>query len=118
MNKELLSELKQKLEKSKTSLETNLRSFAVKDKEGDNWETKFPVEENCDDIECETDEVEEYENLLPVEHTLELKLRDVNIALEKIEKGEYGKCEKCQKEIEEERLKVIPETKTCTSCKI
>jgi DnaK suppressor protein len=54
---------------------------------------------------------------------LELKLRDVDIALEKIQKdlpaeaGNYGKCEKCGKEIEEERLKAVPEARLCIKCK-
>lgn len=113
MNSELLNELKQKLEESKVNIEKELESFAVKNKTGDDWNTKFPAEENCDDIECEEDEVEEYENLLPVEHSLELRLKDINIALEKITKNEYGKCEVCGAEIDEERLKAIPEARTC-----
>jgi len=117
MNSELLEELKQKLEESKTSIEKELQSFAVKNKTGDDWNTKFPVEENCDDVECEEDEVEEYENLLPVEHSLELRLKDINIALQKIAENKYGKCEVCNADIDEERLKAAPEAKTCTSHK-
>lgn len=118
MDQKLQTELKQLLEKNKATLENELKSFAVKNKDSDNWETKYPHEENCDDIECETDEVEEYENLLPVEHALELKLKDVNLALEKIGKGSYGICESCQKEIEKERLQIVPEARTCNNCKI
>ncbi|MBI4919824.1 TraR/DksA C4-type zinc finger protein [Candidatus Azambacteria bacterium] len=43
---------------------------------------------------------------------LELRLRDVNGALEKIEKGTYGTCETCGAEIPEDRLKANPAAKT------
>jgi len=118
MNPELLNELKQKLEESKTSIEKALQSFATKNETGDDWNTKFPVEENCDDVECEEDEVEEYENLLPVEYSLEKRLKDVKHALEKIETNTYGKCEVCGIEIDQERLKAVPEAKTCTEHKV
>lgn len=117
MDKKLIEELKQKLEKEKDSLTKELESFAKKDDspKGD-WETRYPNRENGS-MEEEADEVQEYDNMLGVEHSLELKLRDVDIALEKINSGKgYGACEKCGKEIEEERLKAVPEAKTCIKC--
>ncbi|MFH1968606.1 MAG: TraR/DksA C4-type zinc finger protein [bacterium] len=116
MNKELIQELKQKLEEQKQSITKELESFAKKDDspKGD-WETKYPNRENGS-MEEEADEVQEYDNLLPVEYSLELKLKDVNLALEKIERDGYGKCEKCGKEIETERIKVVPEAKLCIKC--
>lgn len=113
MDKKLIEELKQRLEKEKESLTKELESFAKKDDspKGD-WETKYPNRENGS-MEEEADEVQEYGNLLPVEHSLELKLRDVNAALEKILQNKYGICEKCGKEIELERLKAAPEAKFC-----
>ena len=61
-------------------------------------------------------EVEEYDNLLSLEHSLEIKLKDVSLALEKVVKGKYGKCEECGKEIEEKRLLAYPEAKLCMKC--
>ena len=121
MDKDLIKELKEKLEKEKTALEEELKKFASKDEKpkGD-WDTKFP---NWDSnaaggsaMETEADEVEEYERRLPVEHSLELKLTDISSALEKIGKGKYGVCEKCGKEMGEARLKTIPEARFCQSC--
>lgn len=118
MNQDTIKELKEKLTKEKAGIEEELKKFASKDEKpkGD-WDTKFP---NFDSnaaggsaLETEADEVEEYERRLPIEHSLELKLTDINSALGKIEKGNYGICEKCGKEIEEERLKTIPEAKFC-----
>jgi len=116
MEKKLIEELKIKLESEKISLEKELGNFAKKDNspKGD-WQTKYPNREDGDKEE-EADEVQEYNNLLPVEHALELKLRDVNLALEKIEKGTYGMCENCNKEISEDRLQALPEARICFDC--
>lgn len=121
MDKNLINELKEKMEKEKISIEEELKKFASKDEKpkGD-WDTKFPnLDSNAaggSAMETEADEVEEYERRLPIEHGLELKLKDINSALEKIEKGGYGICEKCGKELEKERLKAIPEARFCQSC--
>ena len=110
-----IEKYKEKLEKEKESLEKELQKFASKDKklEGD-WDTKYPeIGEGEDEA---ADEVEEYANMLPIEYKLETKLRDVKNALDKIEKGDYGKCEKCRKEISEARLEIYPEARTCGKC--
>jgi len=116
MNKELIEELKQKLENQKKSVQDELESFAKKDDQpkGD-WETKYPNRENGN-MEEEADEVQEYGNILPIEHSLELKLKNIEEALEKISKGEYGVCEKCGKGIDIERLRACPEARTCLKC--
>ncbi len=116
MNKELIEKLKQTLEKGKFSLEKELESFAVKDKNiKGNWDAKRINNEDTD-MEEKADEAEEYDNLLSLEHSLELKLKDVNLALEKVGQGTYGTCEKCGKEIEEKRLLAFAEARLCTKC--
>jgi len=116
IKKLFIKKIKEKLEKGKVSIEEQLQSFAKKDKKlaGD-WETRFP-KFNGGNLEEEADEVEEYEALLPIEFALENKLKDTNLALEKIKRGEYGKCEKCQKEISRQRLQVCPEARFCLKC--
>lgn len=120
MDKNLINELKTKLEKEKENIEKELMKFAEKDKDlkGD-WDTRFPYQKaksGSGSLEEEADEVEEYTTLLPIEYGLETKLKNINLALEKIKKNVYGKCEKCGKEISEERLKAIPEAKSCLKC--
>ena len=44
------------------------------------------------------------------------KLKQVEAALEKVENGEYGICDQCEKKIPEARLKIIPYTEFCTQC--
>lgn len=117
MNKKLIDELKIKLETQKETLEKELKSFATEDKNlKHNWDAKYPNRENGN-IEEEADEVQEYDNLVSLEHNLELKLKDVNLALEKMEADKYGVCEKCGKNIEEDRLEAVPEAKFCMKCK-
>jgi DnaK suppressor protein len=116
MNNTLLAELQTKLKTEKGTLEKELTSFATEDKHTkDNWDVKRPNNEDSD-MEEKADEAGEYDNLLSLEHSLELKLRDVNSALEKMTAGTYGTCEKCGKKIEEERLKAYPEARLCLSC--
>jgi DnaK suppressor protein len=122
MNKKTVKQLQEKIEKEKEAVKKQLQSFAQEDEKlkGD-WDTKFPRLDNEESggssMEKAADEVEEYEILLPIEHSLEEKLRDLNLALEKIKKGNYGVCEKCKKSISLERLKAFPTAKTCKKCK-
>ena len=116
MQKELIEKLKHKLENEKTTLEKELASFATEDKDlKDNWDVK-PINNEDSDMEEKATEAEEYDNLISLEHSLELKLKDVNSALEKISTENYGLCEKCGKEVEEERLLACPEAKLCIKC--
>ena len=120
MDKKLLKEFKEKLEKQKEILEKELSRFAKKDKklEGD-WDTIYPKADGATGssaLEDAADQVEAYANLLPIEYSMELRLQDVGLALKRIEKAEYGFCEKCKKSINIKRLKVFPEARFCIKC--
>jgi len=120
MTKKFLERIKKDLEKGKRLLENQLARFAKKDvKPKGDWDTKFP--EFSDEISGRDEEDiakkrEEYEKLLPVEFALEKRLKNINLALEKIKKGTYGICEKCGQKISSERLKVLPEARFCIKC--
>ncbi len=45
------------------------------------------------------------------------ELAEIEEALHKIEKGEYGICEMCDELIQEERLKIKPFAKYCIICR-
>ena len=115
MDKKLEQQLKAKLEAEKKRLTKDLSAFAQKDpKMKRNWITRFPfLGLNRSHSDESADEVEEYENLLPVEYALEGRLKDIEEALGKMTKGTYGQCELCGKEIEKKRLLVAPEARTC-----
>ena len=120
MDNKLIQELKKKLESDKKVVKGELEEIAKKDPHlKDDWDSKFPKlngEFGGAALETGADEVEAYGNRLPVEYALELKLRDINIALEKIKKGGYGKCENCKKDIDIARLKVYPAARICMDC--
>lgn len=121
MTKKEIEKIKEKLEAEKKSIEIELKKFAEKDEglKGD-WDTRYPEFQSGASgsqlMEEAADEVEEYVTLLPIEHSLEVRLLDINKALEKIKKGKYGKCEKCGKKIEEQRIKAYPAAKLCGKC--
>jgi len=117
MNKKLIKEAKEKLEKGKKTIESELERFAKKDDKlkGD-WDTRYPKFDGGH-LEEAADEVEEYSTLLPIEYNLEIRLKNINSALEKIKKNKYGFCEKCKKPISIKRLEVYPEATTCSKCK-
>ena len=115
MEKQVLDELRALLLKEKADLEENLARIARPvDKEKGDYETTFG--EVGADREDNTTEVEQYTDNLPVEMTLEKNLQEVISALDRIEKGTYGLCENCKKEIDIERLKANPSAKTCIKC--
>ena len=116
LSKKFIQGQKEKLQEEKKKLEGQLSSFARESKKtkGD-WEAVHP-EFNGGHLEEAADEVEEYGTLLALEKTLEDSLGDVNLALEKIKKGEYGLCEKCQSPISQARLRVYPRARHCKKC--
>ncbi len=100
----------QRLNSRKIHLERELSRFATKTGEGE-YKTNFP-----DDIGTRTDEnateVEEYADKLALEQTLEEQLKDVTDALDKLQNGGYGVCEKTGREIPIERLQAYPAART------
>lgn len=46
----------------------------------------------------------------------EARLRQVEVALERIERGLYGRCTTCGSEIPKGRLEIMPESRLCMTC--
>jgi DnaK suppressor protein len=104
------------LEQKKQQLEEQLSLFAKKDPQvqGD-WDAQYPRIPGGG-LEEAADEVEEYSQRLHLEFQLETQLKHINEALARIEKGTYGMCASCDKEIAKERLAVFPEMPLCKDC--
>ncbi|MBI5230365.1 MAG: hypothetical protein HY981_03655 [Candidatus Magasanikbacteria bacterium] len=116
MDLEKLAVIKTKLQSEKTRLEEELRQFADQDKHNqENFSAKFPS--FGDEIDENAAEVAAYSDNLTLEGTLEKELRDVQNALNLLEKGEYGKCKYCKKDILAERLLARPSSTSCVACK-
>ena len=54
---------------------------------------------------------------IPVVERLQEELRDVHKALASFERGTYGICKYCQKEIDIKRLEARPTSSSCVACK-
>jgi len=106
---------KTKLEEEKKLLEDELSSLGKVDKTGD-WEATPEDDAKIQDVQDDADmaeRAEDYEERSIKLNSLETRLTDINKALEKMSAGSYGICEICGKQIEEDRLKVNPSSKTC-----
>jgi RNA polymerase-binding transcription factor DksA len=44
------------------------------------------------------------------------RLGEINAALERIDKGTFGRCEECSQEISRKRLRAIPFARRCIGC--
>jgi RNA polymerase-binding protein DksA len=73
------------------------------------------TEVDVDAEEGDPDLIEREKNVALVSQ-LERKKEDVEAALRLIEKGKYGVCERCGKEIPTERLEVRPDATLCVQC--
>jgi len=58
----------------------------------------------------------EHDELEAQKELLGKSKKQVDKALEKIEKGTYGACDNCGKEIDPARLEALPEATTCVNC--
>jgi RNA polymerase-binding transcription factor DksA len=95
---ERLRERKTELENRLGKVETSMRKTYAKD-----WEEQS--------IERENDEVVD-----ALDETLRTELNQVNSALARAEKSEYGVCAVCDDPIPVARLEALPYTDRCVSC--
>lgn len=116
MDKSILEKIKQDLKKRKEQVEKELTSFAKKNKkDDDDYVSSFP--EYGDENDENAQEVSQYTTNIETERVLEKVLKDINSALAKITKKEYGICKYCGKPIEEKRLLIRPFSSACVKCK-
>lgn len=43
-------------------------------------------------------------------------ISEIDVALQKIKDGNYGECEACHRDIEEDRLEIVPHARFCINC--
>ncbi len=116
MDKQILEKIKKDLLEQKDKILQDLNIVTEKDEhEKDEHRAKFP---NFGDKPDENvQEIDEYTTNVATERILETTLRDINGALDRIEKGTYGICKYCKKEIDEKRLLIRPVASACVECK-
>lgn len=109
--------LKEELEKERDTITSELEKFATRNPvvKGD-YRSRFPTTDQSDTSDEKAHSVEEFEKERGVEQNLELRLKEINETLDKIQIGTYGVCNRCRSPIEEKRLKAIPVAQFCVSC--
>ncbi len=116
MDKKILEQIKKDLLAQKKKIEEDLNAVSHKD-EYEKEEHKVTFPDFGDKPDDNALEVGEYSTNLATEKILESSLRDINNALNRIEKGTYGICKYCGKEIDEKRLLIRPVASACVECK-
>lgn len=117
MTPQEIKKLKSVLLKEKKILEVELGHIATEDPAiKGNYLAHFHKPEPDDTLDEKAHSITDYEGERAVEQNLELRLREINKTLKKVEEGVYGICDKCQAPIEEKRLKVVPVAKLCLDC--
>jgi len=115
MDKEFIKRMEAVLKTQQSKLRGELSSFADKNaKKEDDYNTRFP--DYGDKDEENATEVADFQDNLSVEKTLEKTLSEVDVALEKMKNGAYGKCAKCDGEIGVARLEAFPAATRCMEC--
>ena len=120
LDQNTINELKTALEKERGLLISELKTIATPDPnlKGD-WDVKhseWEEDEITSKEELEggisvNESDEDMKNKALSDHS-ELRLKEVNDALKRIEDGTYGICQVCQREIPLERLKANPAAST------
>jgi len=116
MNKKVVEQIKKDLLVRKKQIQEDLASFTKDDKhEKDEHRAKFP--DFGDKSDDNAQEIGAYSTNLATEKILEKTLRDIEDALNRIEKRSYGICKYCSEEIGEKRLLARPVSSACIECK-
>lgn len=116
MNNNRFIQYRDKLYKERERLKKELKSFEDEQKLSQKQSTgelssydNHPGDEGTLTFEREMD--------LGLMDNIFSRLKEVDDALEKIETGEYGRCQNCGDAISAERLELVPATSFCQDCK-
>ena len=111
----LIKKIVKELTKRKKQIIKDLNEMSINKTDENNLKVKFPDFGNKTDENAQ--EIGEYSTNIAKEKVLEGTLRDIDSALDRIDKGEYGICKYCQKEINIKRLEARPVASACIECK-
>ncbi|PIR41287.1 MAG: hypothetical protein COV31_02705 [Candidatus Yanofskybacteria bacterium CG10_big_fil_rev_8_21_14_0_10_46_23] len=114
MNSETQAKIKENLIKERDQIKKELAGFTSEGDVPGDYNAHYPEHEK--DAESNAMAFQEMDRLKAVEHRLEHRLTEINEALERIDKDEYGVCKTCQLTIEPERVQAVPTAVQCTTC--
>ncbi|MHC4397548.1 MAG: TraR/DksA family transcriptional regulator, partial [Planctomycetota bacterium] len=86
---------------------------------GDNYSARFPNygREEVGSTDEFQDAIEAFDAAIGIENELDLRLGEVNKALEAIKKNKYGFCKNCGEKIPLARLEANPAARRCVKCR-
>lgn len=105
-----MDQIKDKLLAEKARLEAELKSYKSED--------PFLASDRgleVNSLDNDSIENESHDRIAATRNGLKLDLSAILLALEKLEQGTYGKCDKCGGDIEPQRLEANPAATTCVS---
>jgi RNA polymerase-binding transcription factor DksA len=108
-----LAKFKKLLEDERTRVEDEIKGIESMDRTTSQTEETAELSDYDQHIGDAGTETFERERDLALEEGAEVILRQVEVALQKIEDGAYGVCERCGKPIAAARLEAIPYTPFC-----
>lgn len=106
------NKIKEKLEKERNLLVSELSEIAKLNAETGEWEAVMDEEPKSDQGDM-ADMAEEFELKTSTMRTLESRLHDILDALKNLNRESFGKCNVCKKNIEKERLEANLAAATC-----
>lgn len=115
MDSQFIETQKQKLLETKDKISKQLMELTHNNKFDKN-KVQAKWEDLGDKEEDSASEVADFQDKISLERKLEESLEKINNALKNIEDGAYGKCTKCNQEIESARLDAYPEADQCIEC--
>lgn len=122
LSKDFVQAQKKLLQERKLEIERELKKVGHPTEDGgwapnySNWTGDAATDNVGDDWGVDPEEKMAYEVNIDLLKNLLTTKGQVEKALEKIAAGTYGICDDCAKEINIERLKVVPEATTCLDC--
>ena len=111
LTEDQLEELRGALNAERDSLDEELSSYG-KSVNGD-WQGNSSTKGGEADPTDAADNIEELATNVPLVEELEQRHKEINKALERMDKGTYGSCEVCNAEIPLDRLEATPAAATC-----
>lgn len=111
MKEAKLKEIKNKLLEEEENIKKRIKEL----KEDDPFSDPDYSNDNAA-VDNDVREQEAHQRIEAELETLKERASDVETALKRMEKGRYGYCKRCNKEIPEKRLELIPETIYCVQC--
>lgn len=109
-------ELRAQLLSERQRLEHEIAGFASSGVRGDTFNTDEMSDVVDQHPADEGSELFEREKNMTLQRTLQGTLQLVNEALQRMDAGTYGTCQRCGKEIPEKRLRAVPEAKYDVEC--